>query len=53
MHLFRYSQGIYGDDQLVGASWDLLWWFVAAGLVFIVAHATYKAVFGTRSQDRS
>lgn len=48
MQIFRYSHGIYGEDQLVGASWDLLWWFVAAGAVFIVVHAAYKAVVGNK-----
>jgi hypothetical protein len=29
---------------LVGASWDLIWWFVGAGVAFIVVHAVLKAV---------
>lgn len=51
MQLFRYSTSIYGGgDVLIGASWDLLPWFVVAGAVFIVAHAVFKAV--TSRQDR-
>jgi hypothetical protein len=53
MHLLRYSRGIYGDDLLVGASWSLLWWFVAAGMAFIVVHAAYKAITGTTRRGRS
>ena len=37
MELFRYATSIYGDSKVViGASWDLLPWFVAAGAAFIV-----------------
>ena len=50
MDLFRYSTSIYGGgDQIIGASWDLLPWFVAAGTAFIVLHALLKAVTGRRA----
>jgi hypothetical protein len=49
MRLFRYATSIYGDSNVViGASWDLLPWFVAAGAAFIIAHAVAKAVAGRR-----
>jgi hypothetical protein len=49
MELFRYSTSIYGgSDVLIGASWDLLPWFVAAGAAFIVLHALLKAVTSRR-----
>jgi hypothetical protein len=49
MHLFRYATSIYGDsDVIIGASWDLLPWFVAVGLAFIIAHAVVKAIAGRR-----
>jgi hypothetical protein len=42
--LFRYSKSIYGgQEQLIGASWDLLPWFVAIGFAFIVVHALVVA----------
>jgi hypothetical protein len=37
--LFRFATGVYGQPIVVGAQWDLFWWFVAAGAVFIFAHA--------------
>jgi hypothetical protein len=44
MHLFRTTTSIYGgSDVVIGASWDLLPWFVAAGAAFIVVHAVVKA----------
>ena len=50
MQLFRYSTSIYGgSDVLIGASWDLLKWFVVAGAVVIVLHAGIKAVTSRRT----
>jgi hypothetical protein len=50
MELFRYSKSIYGgSDQLIGASWDLLPWFVVAGAAVIVLHAVIAAVTSRRS----
>ena len=49
MQFFRYSKSIYGgQEQLIGASWDLLPWFVAAGLAFIVLHAILSALAKAR-----
>jgi len=53
MQLFRYSKSIYGgSDVLIGASWDLLPWFVLAGAAAIVLHAAVKAVTARRT-DRA
>jgi len=47
MELFRYAQSIYGgSDTIIGASWDLLPWFAAAGAAVIVIHAMVKAIAG-------
>lgn len=52
MELFRYSRSIYGgSDQLIGASWDLLPWFVGAAAAFIVLHATLSALARWRAQQ--
>jgi hypothetical protein len=49
MQLFRYSTSIYGgDDVLIGASFDLLKWFVIAGAAVIVLHAVAAAVTSRR-----
>jgi len=48
MELFRFASSVYGQPVLLGASWDLLVWFVGAGAAFIVVHATYKALAGSR-----
>ena len=49
MPLFRYATSVYGQSVLVGASWDLIWWFVGAGAAFIVVHAAVKAFAGSRA----
>jgi hypothetical protein len=51
MQLFRHATSIYGtSDVVIGASWDLLPWFVAAGAAFIILHGVVRAVFGRGSQ---
>ncbi|MCC6779421.1 MAG: hypothetical protein IT537_22805 [Hyphomicrobiales bacterium] len=50
MEFFRYAKSIYGgQEQLIGASWDLLPWFVAAGAAFIVLHAIVMALVKKRT----
>lgn len=44
MELFRYATSVYGDKVLLGASWDLLQWFVAIGVAAILAHAIFKFI---------
>jgi hypothetical protein len=47
MQLFRYAASIYGgSDVVIGASWDLLPWFVGVGAAFIILHAMGKAFAG-------
>ena len=50
MSLFRYATSVYGQSVLVGASWDLIWWFVGAGAAFIAVHAAVKAATGARER---
>jgi hypothetical protein len=48
---FRYSKSIYGgEEQIIGASWDLLPWFVAAGVVFILVHAILAGLASARER---
>jgi hypothetical protein len=43
--MFRYSKSIYGgQEQLIGASWDLIPWFAAAGVAFVVIHLIAAAM---------
>lgn len=52
MELLRYKSDAWGQRVLEGASWDLIWVFVAAGIVFIVFHAIYThRKLNTRKPD--
>ena len=52
MHLFRVTSSVYGgSDVIIGASWDMLPWFVAAGGAIIMLHIAVKA-FAARGQAR-
>ncbi len=52
MQLFRHANSIYGgSDVIIGASYDLLAWFVAAGAAIILMHAVFKAV--TKTGERT
>ena len=42
MEILRYRRDAWGQEVLEGVSWDLLWPFVALGVVLIVAHLLYK-----------
>jgi formate dehydrogenase subunit gamma len=36
MDLFRYATSVYGQTVLLGANWDLFYWFVGAAIAFVV-----------------
>jgi hypothetical protein len=39
---------VYGDKVIIGASFDLLQWFVAVGVAAVLAHAIFKWVVPSR-----
>ena len=39
MELLRVARNPWGQELLLGLSWELLWLFVGAGVLFIVGHA--------------
>ena len=41
MEFLRYKTDAWGQRVLEGASWDLIWLFVAGAVAFIVFHAIY------------
>ena len=46
MNLLRTDTNAWGQEVLLlGISWDLLPWFVSAGVALIVAHALFKALW--------
>jgi len=53
MHLFRTATSIYGQETLVGVSWDLLWVVAGAAVALILVHALLKATLGRRGKIQS
>jgi hypothetical protein len=45
MNLLRTDANAWGQEVLLGISWDLLPWFVGAGIVIIVGHVLFKALW--------
>ena len=43
MEFLKYKSNAWGQKVLEGVSWDLIWLFVAAGLMVVVVHAAYVA----------
>jgi hypothetical protein len=41
MEFLEYKSNAWGQKVLEGVSWDLVWVFVAAGLLVIVIHSVY------------
>ena len=50
MHFFRTATSIYGQETLVGVSWDLLWVVGGAAVALIIVHALLKATLGRRKK---
>ncbi len=44
MELFRVSRNVWGQEVLIGMSWDLLWVPVAAAFGFMVLHQSMRFV---------
>jgi hypothetical protein len=45
MNLLRTDTNPWGQEVLLGVSWDLLPVFVAAGVVIILGHVVFKALW--------
>lgn len=53
MELVREAQSVWGQTELVGASWEPLWVFVAAGLALVLIHALYAVLAGAKRARHS
>jgi len=41
MEILRYKKNIWGQEIISGVSWDLIWVFIGAAILFIVCHMIY------------
>lgn len=48
MEWVRTARSPWGQDVVLGASWDLLWLFIGAGVAVVVLHALFAAIGGGR-----
>lgn len=44
MELFRFSRNVWGQEMLIGMSWDYLWLPVAAAVAVILLHQIARLV---------
>ena len=44
MEVFRFSKNVWGQEMLLGMSWDLLWVPVAAALACIAGHQVLRLI---------
>ena len=49
MELFRFSKNVWGQEMLLGMSWDPLWIPVAAAFTVIVLHQIIRLLGKDRS----
>ena len=47
-YLFRFGTDAYGQTILLGANWDLFWWFLAGSVAFLIVHAAAYPVLQRR-----
>lgn len=50
--IVRYKRDVWGEEVILGVSWDLLWVVAVAVLVLLAAHAVVMALLARRNLDR-
>ena len=50
--IVRYRRDVWGEEVILGVSWDLLWVVAVAVLVLLAAHAVVMAVLVNRKMDK-
>ena len=50
--IVRYKRDVWGEEVILGVSWDLLWVVAVAVLVLLVAHAVIMAVLANKKMDK-
>lgn len=50
MDIFRVTKSVYGQETLIGVSWQLFWWFAGAALLFVAVHMIYKWFFAPNGE---
>lgn len=53
MELLRVDQNAWGQEILLGVSWDLLWFFVGGALAFIAVHIVYARFWSVSKKTKT
>ena len=50
--IVRYKRDVWGEEVILGVSWDLLWVVAVAVLVLLAAHAIIMAALANKKMDK-
>jgi len=50
--IVRYKYDVWGEEVILGVSWDLLWVVAVAVLILLAAHAIIMAVLANKKMDK-
>ena len=50
--IVRYKYDVWGEEVILGVSWDLLWVIAVAVLILLAAHAIIMAVLANKKMDK-
>ena len=50
--IVRYKRDVWGEEVILGVSWDLLWVVAVAVLVLLAAHAIIMAALASKKMDK-
>ena len=53
LEVLRFTKNVWGQEMLLGVSWDLMWVPVAAAAAFIVLHQIIRFAKSRRAGDAS
>lgn len=53
LELLRFTRNVWGQEMLLGVSWDLMWVPVAAAAAFIALHQIIRFAKSRRATDAS
>ena len=51
MEVLKFSKNVWGQEMLIGVSWDILWLPIVAAAVFILVHQVLR-VLSRQSQGK-
>jgi formate dehydrogenase subunit gamma len=50
--IVRYKRDVWGEEVILGVSWDLLWVVAVAVLVLLATHAIIMAALANKKMDK-